>query len=273
MKILLMGTAAAEGWPSPFCSCHACAGARKIGGKEIRGKPGLIIDDCVKIDFGPDTFGQVQRLGLDLRSLTTLIFTHSHNDHFAPLELLYRESGFVTQGGLPTLHVYGSEGVLSRLEAAYADTTYSTFTLEPPLQPFVEVTTEDGTDILPLPARHSSDALLLRIRRNGSSMLQGHDTGKFPDETVAALAEANLDLVLLDCTYGPGSGAGHMGIDDVLDTVERLRRVNAVHEQTQIVATHFSHNGGLLHEELQDRFSPHGVDVAYDGLVLETQKI
>jgi len=270
MKILLLGTAAAEGWPCPFCSCDACTRARSLGGKDIRGKAGLIIDDCVKIDFGPDTLGQVQRLNLDLRSITTLIFTHSHNDHFAPLELLYRESSYVTVGELPTMYVYGSEGVISKLKAAYVDAPYATFVLEPPLQAFEEVTTQDGTNILPLPAMHSGDAFLLRISRNGSTMLQGHDTGRFPDETVSALRGVGLDIVLLDCTYGPGSGGGHMGIADVLETAERLRSVGAVHENTQVVATHFSHNGGLLHDELLSRFSSHGIQVSYDGLVLHT---
>jgi phosphoribosyl 1,2-cyclic phosphate phosphodiesterase len=270
MKIQMLGTAAAEGWPCPFCACTACARAREIGGKEIRGKAGLVIDDCVKVDFGPDTMSQAQKYGIDFRKLTTLLFTHTHNDHFAPLELQYREPSYVTMGGLPMLHIYGSEGVMTKVKKAFPDGRYETFMLAQPLRPFLEVTTDDETTVLPLPAQHSSDMLLMRIKRGSSYILQGHDSGPFPEETVEALRGKKLDLVLLDCTYGPKSGRAHMGIADVLETTDRLRRVGAIQPDTQIVATHFSHNGGLLHEELVSRFAPYGVKVAYDGMTLQT---
>jgi len=33
MKVKILGTAAAEGWPALFCRCPACQRARKLGGK------------------------------------------------------------------------------------------------------------------------------------------------------------------------------------------------------------------------------------------------
>ena len=35
------------------------------------------------------------------------------------------------------------------------------------------------------------------------------------------------------------------------------------------VVNHFSHNGLNLHEELCDGFAPYGIQVGYDGLVLD----
>ena len=35
------------------------------------------------------------------------------------------------------------------------------------------------------------------------------------------------------------------------------------------VATHFSHNGKLGHEELTRAFLPHGIEVAFDGMMIE----
>src|SRR5258708_748081 len=82
MEILLLGTAAAESWPAPFCRCDACVQARKLGGKNIRTRSGALIDGTVKVDFGPDTYSQMHREALDLGSITTLVFTHEHDDHF-----------------------------------------------------------------------------------------------------------------------------------------------------------------------------------------------
>lgn len=270
MEILLLGTAAAEGWPCPFCTCDACIGARKLGGRNIRSRSGALIDNCVKVDYSADTVSQMQRLGRDLHSITSLIFTHSHHDHFAPYELLYREANHVTVGGLPPLHLYGSAGVMRLLSEALADSPNQTIVFEKPLEPLVEVAAEDGTVILPLPAQHSGDPLLLRLTRGGRSVFYGHDTGPLPEETVSGLAGVPLDVVLLDCTYGgvPSNGPGHMGIDDVIATADRLRAAGALHDGTKVVATHFSHNGRLLHAELESRFSASGIAVAYDGMSL-----
>ena len=43
-------------------------------------------------------------------------------------------------------------------------------------------------------------------------------------------------------------------------------RVDVIVDATTVVATHFSHNGGLLHDELIRTFAPHGVNVAHDGV-------
>lgn len=39
--------------------------------------------------------------------------------------------------------------------------------------------------------------------------------------------------------------------------------------QGQVVATHFSHNMGLMHEDLEQLFKSSGILVAYDGMVLQ----
>ena len=55
MKIQILGTAAAEGWPALFCNCEACRRAREKGGKNIRTRAGTLIDDQLLIDFSADT--------------------------------------------------------------------------------------------------------------------------------------------------------------------------------------------------------------------------
>lgn len=279
MMLTLLGTAAAEGWPAAFCRCAACEGARVSGGHNLRTRSGALLDDDFKIDFGPDTVMQMQRVGRDLSRLTTLVFTHGHDDHFAPNELQYRSRKFLTQMDLPTLHIYANVDIHAMLVTIYPAAEWDDLRikLHPPLEPLVPVETADGDTLLPLPAAHSPDALLLRITRRGQSILQGHDSGPFPEETVQALAGVPLAVALLDCTYGganPNSG-GHMGIDGVLDTVGRLRDVGAVTHETQIIATHFSHNGGLLQDELTARFASHGVGVAFDGMqvMLKDEKL
>jgi phosphoribosyl 1,2-cyclic phosphate phosphodiesterase len=61
----------------------------------------------------------------------------------------------------------------------------------------------------------------------------------------------------------------HMGIDGVLRVKDEMVRRGIANGETVFVATHFSHNGGLLHEELVERLKPKNVEVAYDGLTVE----
>ena len=271
MEILLLGTAAAEGWPCPWCACAACAEARRRGGHDIRTRSSALLDDVVKVDFNADTLMQLQQAGRDLTRLTTLIFTHAHNDHCAPVELQYRGPWFVVNPRPPSLHVFGSAEVMEEVRAALDDPDDLGLELHPPLRAFQNVTTPDGTEIFPLPAAHIPGTLLLRLTRQGRHLLYGHDSGTYPEETIRALEGTPLDAALFDCTYGPQPHdyKGHLGIEGVLQTIERLRAVGAVTEQTKLIATHFSHNGGMLHDDLVATFAPRGVAVSYDGMVVK----
>jgi phosphoribosyl 1,2-cyclic phosphate phosphodiesterase len=40
-------------------------------------------------------------------------------------------------------------------------------------------------------------------------------------------------------------------------------------EKTRFIATHFSHNAGMIHRELEEALSPYGIIPAYDGMILE----
>ncbi len=269
MELLLLGTAAAEGWPCPFCDCPACMEARRRGGRDLRTRPGALLDGVVKIDYGPDTLVQMQREGRDLLRLTTLVFTHAHADHFSPVELQYRGPGFIPHTALPLLHVFGNPEVMGKLAGAFPTPDRQRLELHEPLEPLRAVTAPDGTEILPLPADHAPGALLLRLTRGGRRLLYGHDSGLYPPETVTALAGVPLDIALFDCTHGGEVGhtnRNHLAIDGVVEMIDRLRGVGAVTDATRLIATHFSHNGGLLYDELSERFAPHSVRVAYDGL-------
>jgi phosphoribosyl 1,2-cyclic phosphate phosphodiesterase len=73
---------------------------------------------------------------------------------------------------------------------------------------------------------------------------------------------------VFDCTFGgqPSNNRGHLGVDGVIEMVSALRTLDVIVDATTVVATHFSHNGGLLHDELIRMFAPHGVNVAHDGV-------
>lgn len=273
MELLLLGTAAAEGWPAPFCVCEACREARRRGGPNVRSRSGALVDDDLKIDFCPDTVSQMQRTGRDLSAVRTLVFTHQHSDHIAPLELLWASRPFTNTPPREPIAVFGNAEVMEMLHAAVPKPDTVNLDLRPPLQPLQPVTTPTGDAVLPLPADHAPGAFVLRITRarDNKTLFYGHDSGLYPDATLGALADGPpLDVALLDCTSGGQAtkNRGHLGVDGVLQMVSELRGRGAITDATRVIATHFSHNGGLLHEELVRTFLPHGVEVAFDGMLV-----
>lgn len=272
MELTFFGTAAAEGWPAPFCRCPACQEARRRGGPNIRGRAGAMIDDDFKIDFSADTVSQMQRTGRDLADLRTLVFTHQHSDHIVPTELEWASGPFTNTPPAQPIAVFGNAQVCKMIQGAFSNLTARNLDLHPPMEALAPVETPTGDTILPLPADHVEGALLLHITRarDGKRLLWGHDSGLFPDATVVALSQgAPLDAAVFDCTYGGqiSSNRGHLGVDGVLRMVDVLRTAGAIVDSTTLIATHFSHNGGLMHEDLVRTFLPHGVQVAFDGAV------
>ncbi|HTQ11150.1 MAG TPA: hypothetical protein VMI31_13870, partial [Fimbriimonadaceae bacterium] len=89
MKIRLLGTGGADGIPAFYGSNPVCDFARLHGGREIRTRAAALVDEGLKIDFGPDTLAQVQREGLDPADWTAVVFTHSDEDHLTASEFQY----------------------------------------------------------------------------------------------------------------------------------------------------------------------------------------
>ncbi len=64
MKVTLMGTGAADGWPNAFCHCVSCDDARRL--RDFRAQTAALVDDVLMLDFGPDAPGAAVRHGCSL---------------------------------------------------------------------------------------------------------------------------------------------------------------------------------------------------------------
>ncbi len=269
MELLLLGTAAAEAWPAPFCLCEACQAARKTGGPNVRTRSGALIDDELKIDFGPDTVMQLQRTGRNLSKVRTLIFTHQHSDHFVPSELEWAASPFtLTPPAGESIELCGNAQVLGEIHRTFVQNRHQLPFKYRQFKAGDHFPTIAGEEVWAMPAQHVEGACLLRIRRNGKTIFYGHDSGAYPSETLDRLSDGiPLDIALLDCTYGSvDNDRGHLGAAAVVRTVAELRRRGAITDKTRMIATHFSHGGRWMHQELVRFFMPHGIEVAFDGM-------
>ncbi|MFN6884567.1 MBL fold metallo-hydrolase, partial [Proteus mirabilis] len=142
------------------------------------------------------------------------------------------------------------------------------------LIPFVTVE-RNGYKITPLLANHAKWELcyVYHIEKDGKAIFYGHDSGWFPELTWQWLENKPLDIVVFECTYGLNGKDrtdNHMSLETVFAAKEKLQQQGCLHQATQIVVSHISHSGKLLHHELETVCAPHHIRVAYDGLTLET---
>lgn len=271
MRVLFLGTSASEGWPAVFCQCRNCERAREIGGKNIRSRSSVIINSDLKIDLPPDTYHHKISYDVDLAKIDFLLITHSHQDHFYPEELNMRAEPFAKLKNGKFLTVYGNEKVHERLHNVLTEKTLESSVRIQKVEPFKNFRMGPYL-VTPLLADHDKNeqCLIYVISDGDRAILYGHDSGWFPEETWNRLAGFKLDLVIFDCTNGPSPEIRyHMGIEGVLRAKEEMVKMGVASSGTIFIATHFSHNGGLLHEELEGKLKPENVHVAYDGMMID----
>ena len=273
MEIQYLGTAAAEGLPALFCSCDTCKRARELGGKELRSRTQSIVDGKLLIDFPPDTYIHAQRESLQLGKIQHLLVTHSHMDHFFPVELIHRHEHF-GHNAKGMLHVYGNEAVEKSFYEAVLTDRFKVHPLDEAvkfvrLEPFRDFWAE-GYHIIPIPADHDKreTCFIYIIEKDGKCLLYGHDTGmNLSDEAWECIFSHKFDLVSLDATMGMKQIDGyHMGLLDDIAFVQLLEERQCVTSSTVKVVNHFSHNGKMTHGQLEEFAERHGMRAAYDGM-------
>ena len=276
MKLHYLGTAAAEGWPALFCNCENCRRARLAKGKNYRSRPQVLIDGKLMMDFGPDTFYHMMKYDLDFTDVRQVLLTHSHTDHFYSTELILRAMPYAFDRDKNKMILYGNEKChwmfLRTLQVEDDSENMRDCVGFQQIEAFQTIQAGDY-QVTSLQAIHDpkEECLIYLIRdQEGKTFLYANDTGYFPESTWQALEGCKLDGISLDCTLGknPTMEAGHMGLYANRKVVERLRSMGCIGDNTKIVLTHFSHNGGLLHEELEEETKKDGFIIAYDGMIL-----
>ena len=277
MKVQFLGTVAAEGGPALFCNCKYCKEAQKRGGKNIRTRSQILINEDVLVDLPADTYFHKLQYNLDLSKIRYLLVTHSHRDHFYPSELCNHGSYCAYDMVEPIMDVYSNQEVRERFlcEAAnQMNNEISNSMRWHVVSEFQKISTE-RYEIWTLKAQHmkTENALFYLINQGDKAFMQCNDTGLLWEENYEFLSSlgVKIDAISLDCTMGAQEESyfGHMNLKECLETVERMRKSNFVKPDTRFILTHFCHNGILFHEDYEKICAPYNVEVAYDGMEIE----
>ena len=182
MQVKFMGTAASEGIPNPFCNCKVCTYAREHGGANVRTRASAMVDNHILIDMSPEWSAQLKRENMTAREIDTVLFTHTHPDHFNVGEFVSRTVGFAQNVEFP-LHIFGNDcaikGAFNALDGLQGDRFV--FHLIAPYLTYEH----EGYKITPTLANHAKMELCYNylIEKDGKTFFYGLDSGWLPDST------------------------------------------------------------------------------------------
>ncbi|MBX6388291.1 MAG: cobalamin biosynthesis protein CobU [Frankia sp.] len=277
-RVTLLGTGSADGWPNPWCDCSSCAWARANG--VIRHQTGVLVDDAVLIDIGPDVTRSAARLGLRLGGVRHLLVGHAHADHIGPEALMWRSWSTAAEAPLdlvgPPAVLDVVQAFLARWEGRPRDDPGPPLRLWPAVAGSPVEVGDYGAryHVRPVPARHGDasigPAVLYDVTTpDGARLLYGCDTGPLPADALAALAGRAFDIALMEENNGDRPGFGeHLDLATLAVDLDRLRANGALTAASTVVAVHLSHRNPPG-DELAERLARLGVELLPDGAVLD----
>jgi adenosylcobinamide kinase/adenosylcobinamide-phosphate guanylyltransferase len=271
VRIALLGTGSADGWPNPFCTCASCSAERAVG--RTRRPSAALVDGALLIDCGPTT--PHLPAPLLLADVEHVLLTHGHPDHLHPAFLLTRAWAHARHD----LHVWGPASAIELCRDWCGPQDPVQLHTVAPGEELHLPTRRGAIHVQALPARHghgngdllASEALLYAVRAtDGRALLYATDTGPFDPAEIGLPAHV-FDVVLLDATFGNTSdhGTGHLDLQTLPEQIEVLRRHGSIGAATRVYATHLSHHNPPT-SALRIELAAMGMELPEDYDVIDT---
>ena len=269
MRVTVLGSGTSHGVPAIGCDCDVC---RSTDPKDQRTRPSILIEinggavgaapraasafaasvTSILVDTSTDL--RMQALANDIRRVDAILFTHSHADHVFGLDDV-RRYNHMQRAAIPC---YADAGTIASLRRMFS------YVFEPPKQigggipqlTLTEITgpfTIGSVDIIPIRLFHGTLPVLgFRI----GSFAYLTDCNRIPDHAWPLLD--GVRTVIIDALRRRPHST-HFSVDEAIAAVGRMRADRAYF-------THVCHDLGHAATNAQ---LPAGMELAYDGLVLE----
>ena len=254
-RVTFLGTGTSHGVPMIGCECGTC---RSSDPRDRRLRPSIYLDvpdrGRLLVDTSPDL--RQQALTNGIKRVDAVLFTHAHADHILGLDELRRFNA-VQGTSIPCYADAATWQTLRRTFSYVFDGVARQGGGIPQLDPR-EITgafTVDRIEVMPVPLLHGR-APILGFRFGTFAYLT--DCSVVPDDSWA-LVEGVDTLVIDALRHKP-----HPTHFTVAEAIVAAQRVGA----RRTYFTHMCHD--LPHAETSARL-PAGVELAYDGLVLDVE--
>jgi phosphoribosyl 1,2-cyclic phosphate phosphodiesterase len=235
------------------CDCSTC---RSADPRDRRLRPSILVEavdgTSVLVDAGPDL--REQALAYGIRRVDAIVFTHGHADHILGLDDV-RRFNYMQQRPMAC---YADPLTIADIRQTFAYAFDPVTQKGGGLPQLVTFTIHGafcvgGHEVVPVPLYHGARPIL-GLRFGGFAYLT--DCNRIPDASWPMLE--GLDVVVIDALRD----RPHPTHFTVAEAVEASRRIAA----RRTYFTHMCHD--LPHAATSARL-PDGVELAYDGLVVE----
>jgi len=253
LRLTFLGTGTSMGVPTLGCECRVCVSSDP---RDRRTRPSLLVEydgHAVVIDTAPDLRQQLLRV--NLKRVDAVLYTHGHADHILGLDDLRAFN--LKQGKIDLYASRDTQEIIRRtffyiFGEATPDSTVPDIELRDINGPFELF----GRRFLPLRVWHGQMEVL-GFRFGHTAYVT--DFSSIPPDSLEQLRE--LEVLVLDALR-ERPHPNHSTLEQSLALVESLSPVRAYF-------THIAHDLG--HTQTNARL-PAGVELAYDGLVVEVEE-
>lgn len=252
MDIHFLGTGAADWSPVPPRPDY--------GPGEWRGFTSTLLAGCVLVDCGPNAPAAVTRFGVDPATITDLLITHGHGDHYQPESI----AALAAHGGL---RVHADPVLLPELNAI-PGVQASGLTIGEAVQ-------AGPLHILPVAANHRLDrpgerAYHFLVSQGETTLFYALDGAWLTPETWSAIRRRTFAGVIWDATSGDTEGDWRICEHNSIAMVRLLRatfvRQGLLTAAAPVWLTHLARTLCSPHAELAPAVAAEGLTLAYDGL-------
>ena len=246
MRLTLLGTGNAAGMPLYGCDCEYCVAARTNRERQRTPCSALleVSGQRFLLDGGQVNLTERYPSG----TIAGIFLTHFHPDHVQGLFHLRWGVG----GKIP---VYGPQD-----EQGCADLYQHPGILEFRPRTQFESFVLGNLTVTPIPLNHSKPTLGYLFECVGERIAYLTDTKGLPPSTEKVLREAQPDLMVIDCSFTPGSDKrGHNNLDDVIS-------IDRCVQPKRTVLTHIGHDFDIWLRQEHNRLPPQ-IRPGRDGMV------
>jgi phosphoribosyl 1,2-cyclic phosphate phosphodiesterase len=265
VRVTVLGSGTSHGVPAIGCDCDVC---RSADPKDKRTRPSILIEIAaapvspfagavrsILVDTSTDL--RAQALANDVRRVDAILFTHTHADHVFGIDEV-RRFNQMQKAAIPC---FADASTVASLRRMFA------YIFEPPAQkggglpqlslsPLAGAFSLGGIEIVPVELFHGV-LPVLGFRLGTFAYLT--DCNRIPDASMALLD--GVETLIIDALrHRPHST--HFSVAEATAVAARLGVARAY-------LTHISHDLG---HAATNASLPAGVELAYDGLVIEVER-